>query len=205
MKKCVVYGLFSSRDNELRYIGQTTLSIKQRFSQHKSYSKKKKTAVHKWFSREVNEGYDIEMRVLIDDAIMHESEKSMIASHKLAGARLLNHTDGGEGTLGWKGNLGRKRPDLSKRNKENRGKPGHPMSIENETKLRAANKVRDTAYLVERNKTNHPWVGKKHTEETKEKIRAAGKKRVHSPETMIAMWRGRDLYLKRLRDEKSFI
>lgn len=173
MKQCVVYGLYSSRDGELRYIGQTTQRESTRLNQHRHYAKRKQTAVHKWFWREVSEGFSVELRVLCKDAVFNVTEIDFIAKHRSEGARLLNLTEGGEGTVGWKGNLGKKRPDLAARNRSNTGMPGHKMTPENEAKLRAACKTRDTGYLILRNKTNHPWIGKKHTEETKAKMRVA--------------------------------
>jgi hypothetical protein len=213
--KCIVYGLYSTREpDELRYIGQTTQPTAHRLSQHRHYAKNKQTAVHKWFLREEQAGYAVELRVLRDDAEFNVTEKELIAEHRSSGARLLNLTDGGEGTVGWRGNKGNKRPDLSEFNRRYyTGRPGRPMSEENKAKLIAANKARDTTYLVIRNKTNHPWIGKKHTaewfakmrgrtvsEETRQrqsaalkgivkspewraKIGAASKGRVHSPET----------------------
>ena len=181
---CIVYGLYSSRDpGELRYIGQTTQSPDRRYSQHKNYAKRKKTAVHNWFLREIENGFEIELRVLVEGAVFNVTETEMIARYRNAGARLLNLTDGGEGTVGWHGNAGKKRPDLAARNMANKGKPGRPLSPENKGKLIAACKTRDTTYLVVRNKTNHPWIGKKHTPEWFEKMRG----RKVTPETRAKM------------------
>lgn len=187
MTKCIVYGLYSSRDDELRYIGQTTQSIARRLIQHRSYARRQQTAVHKWFIREVHEGFDISIKELACNAVMHVTEQALIAEHKASGARLLNLTDGGEGTIGWRGNKGNKRPDLAERNRLGKGKPnGRPLTPENKAKLIAANKTRDTTYLVVRNKTNHPWIGKKHTPDWFEKVR--GVKR--SPEQVARIRAG---------------
>lgn len=124
MKKCIVYGLVSSRDDALRYVGQTTQTPERRLSQHRYYAKRKQTAVHKWFARETADGFVVSLRVICADAVMHATEIEVIAQRRAAGDRLLNHTDGGEGTIGWRGNLGKKRPDLSERNRRNAGKPG---------------------------------------------------------------------------------
>lgn len=183
-KKTIIYGLYSSRKpDELRYVGQTTQTLQTRFKQHKSYAKTKKTAVHKWFNREVCDGFEILIVVIRDDAIFNVTEREVIALHKENGARLLNLTDGGEGTLGWHGHAGKPKPYMAEVNRKRcLGKPGHPMSPENKAKLIAAVKARDTTYLSERNRTNHPWKGRKHTEETKRKQSLSGMGRVVSEE-----------------------
>lgn len=192
MTKCIVYGLYSSREPEaLRYIGQTTQSPTTRLSQHRHYAKRKQTAVHKWFLREVQEGFLVELRVLHAEAVFNITEQELIAQYRADGARLLNLTDGGQGTLGWCGNIGKKRPDLAERNRLGKGKPnGRPLTSEDRARLIAANKTRDTTYLVIRNKTNHPWIGKKHKPEWFEKMR--GIKR--TPEHLAKLRAGTKAY-----------
>lgn len=171
--KCIVYGLYSSRDNELRYIGQTTQDPRRRLSQHRNYAKRKRTAVHKWFLREMEEGFEVSLGVLCADAVFNETETTLIAKHREDGARLLNLTDGGEGTVGWRGNLGNKRPDLSERNRGNKVWLGRKHGPEARAKMSARLRGRSAPWLAERNKTNHPWVGKRHTPETKARMREA--------------------------------
>lgn len=175
MKTVTVYGLYSTRDNELRYVGQTTGPLKARLSQHKSYAKiRNKTAVHKWVNRELLDGFFIEIRPIQESAVLHETEIALIAQFKASGARLLNLTDGGEGTIGWEGNKGIKRPDVAERNRQAAGKPnGRKNSDEARAKISAALTGRPKPYMIIRNKTNHPWIGKNHSEDTKEKMRAA--------------------------------
>lgn len=198
MKKCVVYGLYSSRDNELRYIGQTTQTPAYRLAQHRNYAKRKQTAVHKWFLREMAEGFNVELRVICDEAIFNVTETELIAQHKASGARLLNLTDGGEGTVGWRGNAGNKRPDLAERNRRNAGAVGRPLSDENRVRLRQANVGRKRPDTAERSKGNTYFAGRTHSKETRSKQSAALRGRVFSAESIermrvarLAYWQAR--------------
>lgn len=172
----IVYGLASSEDGRLRYIGQTTKGLKRRLFEHKYYAKKlKRLPVQKWICSVHEKGYEIIGWIISPVAILHETEKEAITYYKSQGFNLLNITEGGEGTIGFH-HRGRKRPDLAERNRQNKGKPGRKLSPEENGKLQIYRK-KAKPYLVERNKTNHPWIGKKHTEETKLKMVEAWKKR----------------------------
>lgn len=170
--RVTVYALYSTRDGEVRYVGQTTQQLRLRLAQHRNYAKSRPSAVHKWMLREQNEGHTVEIKVLLDYATLHTDEISIIEFFKKRGLRLLNLTEGGEGTVGWRGNKGNKRPDLAARNRANAGKPGHPMSEDNKKKIIASLRGKKRPDLVERNK-KLPWLGKKHSEATKMKQRAA--------------------------------
>lgn len=173
-KPTIIYGLYSSRNGELRYVGQTTQGLKTRLIQHRNYAKTKRTPVHNWIARELSAGFQIEIKSLCDEAIFNVTELEFIAKHRAAGARLLNLTDGGEGTLGWHGGKGIPKPWMAEQNRKRcAGRPGHPMSAENKAKLVAALTGKKRPELVLRNKTNNPWIGHKHSEETKAKIGAA--------------------------------
>lgn len=191
MTRCIVYALMSTRDNFIRYVGQTPQSLYRRLIQHRSYAKCKRTAVHKWMNREQSEGFTILIKELVDKAEFNLDEQEIIKQYRANGYRLLNHTDGGEGTLGFSANKGRKRPDLSIRNKMNVGKPGRPMSEDNKKKLRAAVTGARRPYLSERNRTSKVWVGRKHTEETKQNMRLAKLGKVVSEETRLKLSRVR--------------
>ena len=176
--ECKVYGLSSSRHKEIRYIGQTTQPLNKRLSQHLNYAKCRKTAVHKWMFRELNDGFKIVIFLLHDGAVFNVTEIDVIAQYKSNGARLLNLTEGGEGTVGWRGNMGKKRPDLSARNRLGKGKPGHPSTPETNAKISVANKGRKNPWLSERNRSMLGKPGHPHTQESRAKISAALKGRV---------------------------
>lgn len=181
--KVTVYGLFSTRDGAVRYIGQTVQSLAQRLRQHRCYAKlRRSTAVHKWFTREVDDGYEIKMTALANDAVLHVTEIALIAAHRQSGCALLNHTDGGEGTIGWRGNAGNKRPDLAERNRSRKGLPGHPSTPEANAKIAAAHKGKLKPWVSERNKAATGKPGHRHTDESRAKISGANKGHVVTPE-----------------------
>ena len=94
----------------------------------------------------------------------------LIAWYREHGAKLVNQTNGGEGTLGWHGNKGNKRPDLAARNRAGRGKPGHPSTPETKAKISAAHKGRKAPWLAERNRLGKGNPGHPHTAESRAKI-----------------------------------
>lgn len=179
-----VYSLSSTRNGEVRYIGQTTQPLNRRLVQHRNYAKLRRvTAVHKWMVREIEAGFEISIEPLIENAVLHETEMAVIAQYRSTGARLLNLTDGGEGTIGWHGNKGNKRPDLAEKNRQSKGKPGHPSTPETNAKISAAHKGRKRPYMSERNKAMAGLPGHPHTAESKAKISAGNKGKVVSAET----------------------
>lgn len=179
-----VYSLSSTRNGEIRYIGQTTQPLGKRLVQHRNYAKLRKvTAVHKWMVSEIEAGFDIRITALVEDAVLHQTEIALIAQYRKNGARLLNHTDGGEGTVGWRGNKGNKRPDLAEKNRLAKGKPGHPVSPEARAKIAASKLGKKCPFLIERNKAKAGLPGHPHTDQSKAKIGAALKGRTFSEET----------------------
>jgi len=174
---CKIYSLSSTSNNEVRYIGQTTQKLNRRLSQHICYAKKKATAVTKWIMRELELGFKININLLNDNAVFNLTEIEAIKDYRLKGFRLLNLTDGGEGTLGWRGNKGNKRPDLAARNRLGKGKPGRATTQETKDKISKAHKGRKAPWLSERNKLGKGKPGHPHTDESRAKISAALKGR----------------------------
>lgn len=182
MKTTTVYGLRSSRDKKIRYIGQTVSALRQRLAGHLHSVNRAKTPVAKWINREIKEGFKIEIFVICEGAILHKTEKWLIRMYKWVGEKLLNVTDGGEGTLGFK-HYGRKRPDLAERNRLGAGKPGHKWSDEDRAMFSEKHRGKKCPWNAERNKKHLSWLGRKHTEEEKKKIGLAHKEKMVSQET----------------------
>lgn len=183
-----VYALKSTRDGEIRYVGQTVQKTKTRLAQHKCDAVKRHiTPVHKWIVREIDDGFVIDIFTLESGAQLHTSEISWIAKFRSQGARLLNLTDGGEGTIGWHGNKGNKRPDLAERNCEGKGKPGRASTPEINAKISAALKGRKAPWASERNRSMKGKPGHKHTPESRAKIAAANTNKIVSRETREKM------------------
>lgn len=180
MRNVKVYGLCSSADGEIRYVGQTVRDVRRRKYEHvwEAKNRRNKQRIGMWIRSVLRKGEKVVLFVIEENCIFNQTEKRWIAFYKRNFANLVNCTEGGEGTLGWCGNKGNKRPDLSERNRANAGKQGRPMTEENRLKLSMANKGKKKPWLSERNKLRKGMKGKPHTEEAKLKISNALKGRV---------------------------
>ena len=177
---CKIYGLASSQDGKIRYVGQTMGRIGRRLDGHISDALryKDKGRVKKWIRAVIRRGYEVIVFLIENDVVLHEAEKRWIAFYRRHGASLTNSTDGGEGTLGWHGNAENKRPDLAARNRAARGLPGHPISEQSKAKISAANKGRKKPWLADRNREQAGKPGHPHTIKSRAKISKALKGRV---------------------------
>ncbi len=95
-----VYGLSDPRTGELRYVGKTTWG-RHRLRQHIAEARggRHNTKKNAWLCHLLKVGLEPEIQVLetgdTEDALL-AAEAFWIGSLRLAGADLLNHTDGGE-------------------------------------------------------------------------------------------------------------
>ena len=89
-----VYGLASSEDGKIRYVGQTIRSLGARRRDHL----KANTPIGVWLRKHPNH----KIFIIDSDAVLHETERRLIAWYKAHGAHLLNLTEGGEGNHGYK-------------------------------------------------------------------------------------------------------
>lgn len=64
--KYYIYGLLSTRDNIIRYIGQTKSSLKRRLSEHKCDALTRNIANHKcnWIRKEISDGFEINITMI---------------------------------------------------------------------------------------------------------------------------------------------
>lgn len=94
----VVYGLWSTRDRIIRYIGQTSSGLPAaRLSKHRSAAAKGAGgAVGEWIRSEVAAGAEIRMKALHWHGDAAISEKEFIALYRRLGAPLLNKTEGAD-------------------------------------------------------------------------------------------------------------
>ena len=96
MTTCVIYGLVSSKDSKIRYIGQTKNSA-QRLRQHRHRAKHPVQAVHKWMKKVYDSGYDVELKVLVEDAEVDVLETKYINKYPdLLNSRSGEDCDRGE-------------------------------------------------------------------------------------------------------------
>ena len=98
-----IYGLIDPTTQELRYIGKTTLPLRIRYNRHISDANKVKRYSSQWVRSVLNKGYKPDVFVLEEvEGDWVEAEQFWISYWKALGARLTNHTIGGEGQSGAK-------------------------------------------------------------------------------------------------------
>lgn len=197
MSSVTVYGI-AGEDGRIRYVGQTTGDLKNRLCAHLSAAyRRQKTPLARWLRKLIVTGGTPAIFVIERDATLHLAEQRLIAWYRRHGARLLNVTDGGEGTLGCRF-PGRKRPDLAARNRLAAGKPiPHLNTPETIAKISAASKGKPRPYMVARNRATAGKPGHRHTPESRAKISAAHKGRTLTPAWKLKLsvaakrrWRG---------------
>lgn len=100
----IVYALTEPDTGDIRYIGKTaSMTADQRYRQHVQLSAKARTHCANWIRGLLRAGRQPGLKVLEEcDGDGCAEEIRHIELAKQAGARLTNHTDGGEGTLGMK-------------------------------------------------------------------------------------------------------
>lgn len=101
MKTGHIYGLASSKDEVIKYIGATKKILSQRLSGHLYESKNKKSKSNKdlWIYDEINSGFKINIIELdsVDILELHKNECNYIKLFRSFGANLVNSNDGGKG------------------------------------------------------------------------------------------------------------
>lgn len=182
MKSAVIYGLFDPVTNYLRYVGKT-VSMAKRMECHIYNAKKKGKKVYsrRWIASLLNKGLRPQMEILeeVGEDQANDAERFWIAAMRLAGCRLTNRTDGGDGQP-----KGYKWSDEARRKISLAGR-GRKQSEETKAKLRAAFRTPDEVAKrrarTERLKKNPEWLakvrlgfaGREHREESKKKIAAS--------------------------------
>lgn len=106
VKRFFIYGLYDD-NGELRYIGQTTRSLKQRFSVHlcesRGFRKNQHCAV--WIRSMLKENTEPTIQLiqeLYNKDDLNGAEQYWIKYLRDQGCRLVNHSDGGEGCVGFR-------------------------------------------------------------------------------------------------------
>jgi hypothetical protein len=150
-REVLIYALSGGLTEEVRYVGKT-VKLKSRLGDHLRSSKRKENRhAARWLGSLVASGKYPKVEVLEvvrpgDD--WGEAEKQWIEFFRIAGARLTNHTDGGEGMSGHiysdshranigKSNLGKKHSLETKQKMRDRFL-GIPLSSEHKKKLKEA-------------------------------------------------------------------
>lgn len=165
-----VYFLVSSKDPDVvRYVGISRADTpERRFARHLVLSRgKSHLPVHSWIRRHVADGHTIfpvafRTHITRDEAC--RLEHNLVVGLRDTG-RLLNLTDGGDGSIGWK----HSEESRAKISASLKGRPGVPLTDEAKAKISAANRG------------NKYSVGRVVSEETRARQRAtwAAKLSVH--------------------------
>lgn len=88
-----VYGIFSSRDGEVRYIGQTKGRVAVRLGQHLMMMRDRpKAPLFQWLNAEIEAGYSLGVTKLIERATWNVDEQLTIDRYVASGADLLNYS-----------------------------------------------------------------------------------------------------------------
>lgn len=110
----------------------------------------------------------------VDEELAFLAEIELIDAYRKRGVRIVNVSDGGEGTTGWvpteetKRKIGEANKHTPKASGERHGMYGKKHSEESLTKMRESQSAREWG-------EKHPFYGKQHTDETKAKVSAAKK------------------------------
>jgi len=190
----VVYGLFTSADEQVRYVGQTVSPLQTRLRHHLGLARRGKiSALFSWIRKHERIGETIEIKPLVRDAVQHETEIQVIAFFKDAGANLVNSTIGGEGIVG----LPRTPEHQKKIADAQRGQKRGPLTEEHKKLLSAVLKTR-TFSEEHRRKISEKRKAQGISTETQAKMRDG---RVSSP-----LWRancGRKTHDYNAQDERT--
>ena len=168
-----VYGLSSSRDPAIRYVGQTILKLPARRTLWRNNAQLKtgcNSKVCRWIRDLYESGADLVITALEEDAERHVRERYWIAKLRADGAPLLNVAEGGAGCPGVIPN-----DDTRRKRAESVRK-----SWETETvRVRFRATEEQLKKMSDALRVNHPrsWLGRKHTDETKAKMSASAKAR----------------------------
>lgn len=151
MPNITVYGL-RVPGGSIRYVGQTTKDVHERLGRHQKTARfGSNYPVHRWMRKHV----DVELIVLVDDAVWDVDEIAQIEKLRLDGLVLLNCNAGG---------FGMRDPSPETRAKMSAAKIGRPASEETRQRMSAALKGRSR---------NNGHLGMKRSEATKQKMRGA--------------------------------
>ena len=183
-RKWAVYTLSDPRfPDAVRYVGVTHRNPKKRLKAHVYDARSGKANTHtaNWIRSVLRDAVRPVLRVIEngEGTGWDNSEMYWIAWHKEQGFDLTNHTDGGEGSLGF-------RHSSETRAKLRADKLGKKLSLEHRSKISAAGMGRKTSPET-RAKLSAVKLGNNPSPEVRAKISAAHLGAKHSPETRAKM------------------
>lgn len=181
----IVYGLIDPATKQLRYVGQTSRRLRDRYAQHlRSANERTTPPVNAWIRGLIKSGGKpeiIQIEALDCIASLNESEEFFIAYARCIGADLLNVRAGGSNFTGMRHTPEQRSKWSRERRGEKAGNFGKRWSLE----ARQAASERVSRSLRE---NGHPGKGKKRTAEQRRRISEArvGKRYAVSPAGMDA-------------------
>lgn len=189
MRPVTIYGLCSSEEGVLRYVGQTSNPVAYRLNAHINEATKrpKKTHLHHWINKCISSGETIVYLIIEENAERNAAEIKWIAHYRSNGYDLVNTSNGGDGFAGPKSEQHKRNISSAlkgkSKSKEHKAAvsaalKGVPLSLERAIKLAEARKKR--------------WfipsaLGLKHSEESKKKISGKNKGKKRTDETRAKM------------------
>lgn len=101
MTQCYVYGLKSTRDSAIRFIGQSLREPKNAYTRHLNEARKaiRKTKMTEWMRREWRAGHGVLLEIIDLNGIWNETAAALIADYRAQDRWLLNHCSGGSWRL----------------------------------------------------------------------------------------------------------
>jgi uncharacterized protein (DUF433 family) len=154
----VIYGLYHPLTRELRYVGQTTLTLNRRLSLHLTTANlSKRRHLTAWLQQLKQVGLvpKIETLAVARSRVeLDQLEIQLIAEAHLRGDHLTNHTEGGRGMSGFT-------LSVETRAKMSASRKGHKVSESTRAKISSANKG-----LVRSDSLKAQWSVQHRTEQT---------------------------------------
>lgn len=102
-RPCSVYGLYSTEDTVIRYIGQTVQTLERRRTQHLAEATRPpgRSRCHRWIRKVLRSGFMIGVQLIEADCPWNEAEQRWIAFYRSIYPQLMtNLSDGGCGYNG---------------------------------------------------------------------------------------------------------
>jgi group I intron endonuclease len=98
-----IYMLAHPVTGEARYVGKTVRSLARRFTEHRCTSSRRITRLSSWWKNLSKQGLEPTIHLIEShetEQELNDGEAFWIANLRSVGAKILNHTDGGEGQKG---------------------------------------------------------------------------------------------------------
>ncbi len=140
---CSIYGLYSTKDGVIRYIGQTMQQpLHRRLVQHLAEAARPPgtSRCHRWIRSVVRSGYGIGIELIESGCPWDDAEKRWIALYKSKyPGRMTNLSAGGSGYVGKRSMATRMKMRKPKSESHKARMRGRQMSTEHKAKLAQAN------------------------------------------------------------------